>query len=65
MRTGSTARGIAATGAALLALTACGGGGDEGGDTAEGGDSGEKQVNIYGTDGNMGNALGEDFEAGE
>ena len=24
-------------------------------------DSGEKQVNVYGTDGNMGNALGEDF----
>jgi ABC-type branched-subunit amino acid transport system substrate-binding protein len=60
MRTGTTARGIALTGAALLALTACGGGGDEGGDT--GGESeGEKQVNIYGTDGNMGNALGEDF----
>src|SRR5215218_3715053 len=62
MRTRTTARSIAVTGAALLALTACGGGGDEGGDTAEGGDSGEKQVNIYGTDGNMGNALGEDFD---
>jgi ABC-type branched-subunit amino acid transport system substrate-binding protein len=61
MRTGTTARSIAIAGAALLALTACGGGGDEGGDTgAEGG--GEKQVNIYGTDGNMGNALGEDFD---
>jgi ABC-type branched-subunit amino acid transport system substrate-binding protein len=60
MRTGTTARGIAVTGAALLAITACGGGGDdEGGDT--GTDSGEKVVNIYGTDGNMGNALGEDF----
>ena len=32
MRTRTTARSIAATGAALLALTACGGGGDEGGD---------------------------------
>ena len=60
MRTGTTARSIAVTGAALLAITACGGGGDdEGGDT--GADSGEKVVNIYGTDGNMGNALGEDF----
>jgi hypothetical protein len=60
MRTGTTARSIAVTGAALLALTACGGGGaEEGGDT--GADSGEKQINIYGTDGNMGNALGEDF----
>ena len=29
MRTGSTARGIAVTGVALLALTACGGGGDD------------------------------------
>jgi len=62
MRTRTTARSIAVTGAALLALTACGGGGDEGGESAEGGDSGEKQVNIYGTDGNMGNALGEDFD---
>jgi Periplasmic binding protein len=60
MRTGTTARSIAVTGAALLAITACGGGSDdEGGDT--GTDSAEKQVNIYGTDGNMGNALGDDF----
>src|SRR5688500_8656077 len=61
MRTGTTARSIAVTGAALLALTACGGG--EGGEeAAETSDSGEKQINIYGTDGNMGNALGEDFD---
>jgi hypothetical protein len=61
MRTGTTARSIAVTGAALLALTACGGGsGDSGGDT--GADSGEKQVNIYGTDGNMGNAFAADFD---
>ncbi|MCF6735098.1 ABC transporter substrate-binding protein [Blastococcus sp. KM273129] len=64
MRTRTTARSIAVTGAALLALTACGGG-DEGGTSAEGGgDSGgggERQVNVYGTDGNMGNALGESF----
>jgi hypothetical protein len=62
MRTGTTARSIAVTGAALLALTACGGGEGGGDDTADSGDSGEKQVNIYGTDGNMGNALGEDFD---
>ena len=63
MRTGSTARGIAATGAALLALTACGGGGDDGGGNALAtAASGEKQINIYGTDGNMGNALGEHFD---
>ncbi|WP_305037574.1 ABC transporter substrate-binding protein [Geodermatophilus sp. TF02-6] len=51
--------------AALLALTACGGGDDGGGSAgssgSSGGDSGEKQVNVYGSDGNMGNALGEDF----
>jgi ABC-type branched-subunit amino acid transport system substrate-binding protein len=59
MRTGTTARSIAVSGAALLALAACGGGGDSGGTGADGG---EKQINIYGTDGNMGNALGEDFD---
>jgi ABC-type branched-subunit amino acid transport system substrate-binding protein len=62
MRTRTTARSIAVTAAALLAVSACGGGGDEengGGET--GGEAAEKQVNIYGTDGNMGNALGEDF----
>jgi len=61
MRTGTTGRSIAVTGAALLALTACGGGSDDGGGDTGAADSGEKQVNIYGTDGNMGNALGEDF----
>ncbi|GAB3193353.1 hypothetical protein GCM10027261_08250 [Geodermatophilus arenarius] len=62
MRTRTYARSIAVTSAALVALTACGGG-DDGG-SGSGGDAsggGEKQVNIYGTDGNMGNALGEDF----
>jgi hypothetical protein len=64
MRTRTTARSIAVVGAALLAVSACGGGDDESGST--GADSAEKQVNIYGTDGNMGNALGEDFsEDGE
>ena len=63
MRTGTLARATALSGAALLALTACGGGSDDGGDTGGGGgDASEKQVNVYGTDGNMGNALGEDFD---
>ena len=62
MRTGTTARSIAVTGAALLVLTACGGGGDDTEASSETGESSEKQVNIYGTDGNMGNALGEDFD---
>jgi ABC-type branched-subunit amino acid transport system substrate-binding protein len=61
MRTGTTARAIALSGAALLALTACGGGSDDSGSSGSGDASAEKQVNIYGTDGNMGNALGEDF----
>ncbi|MCZ2824882.1 MULTISPECIES: ABC transporter substrate-binding protein [unclassified Modestobacter] len=60
MRTGTFARATALSGAALLALTACGGSDEDGGTAAEDA-SGEKQVNIYGTDGNMGNALGEDF----
>jgi hypothetical protein len=59
MRTGTFARATALSGAALLALTACGGSSDSGGN---GGDaSSEKQVNVYGTDGNVGNALGEQF----
>ena len=63
MRTGSTARGIAATGVALLALTACGGGGEEApeGDAGATSEAADTQTNIYGTDGNMGNALGESF----
>ncbi|MGY1842898.1 ABC transporter substrate-binding protein [Modestobacter sp. SYSU DS0875] len=62
MRTRTTARAVALSGAALLALTACGGGDDGGGSGSGGGDaSGEKQVNVYGTDGNMGDPLGEDF----
>jgi ABC-type branched-subunit amino acid transport system substrate-binding protein len=62
MRTGTFARATALSGAALLALTACGGSSDDNsGGTASGDSGGEKQVNVYGTDGNMGNALGEDF----
>ena len=62
MRTGTFARAVAVSGAVLLAATACGGGSEDTGDTTDGASSGgDKQVNVYGTDGNMGNALGEDF----
>ena len=45
----------------LLAAAACGGS-DEGGGSSNGGGTDEaKQVNVYGSDGNMGNALGEKF----
>ena len=60
MRTGTFARATALSGAALLALTACGGSSDTSGGSGSGASS-EKQVNVYGTDGNMGNALGADF----
>ncbi len=67
MRTGILARNAAVSAAALLVLTACGGGDDSGGggggDAAGGTGGGERQVNVYGTDGNMGNALGESFTA--
>ena len=64
MRTGSTARGIAATGVALLALTACGGNSDDNTDNNAGASSegGSEVTNIYGTDGNMGTALGDSFD---
>lgn len=62
MRTGTFARAVAVSGAVLLAATACGGGSDSDDAAATGGsDGGSKQVNVYGTDGNMGNALGADF----
>jgi hypothetical protein len=60
MRTGTIARSIAVAGAALLAVSACGGSSDNN-SSGSSGSSGEKQTNVYGTDGNMGNALGEDF----
>jgi ABC-type branched-subunit amino acid transport system substrate-binding protein len=63
MRTGTFARAFAVSGAALLALTACGGGSDSGSDAGSSSANGEKQVKVYGTDGNMGNALGKDFQA--
>ena len=63
MRNSKSVRTIAVSGAALLALAACGGGGDDGGGgtSAEGG-SEEKQINVYGTDGNVGDPLGEQFQ---
>src|ERR1700710_3050342 len=62
MRTGTFARATALTGATLLALTACGGSSDDSGSSGSSGSaSSEKQVNVYGTDGNVGNALGESF----
>src|SRR3712207_3447151 len=64
MRTGILARNAAVAAASLLVLTACGGGGEEGGGGGEAAGEtggGERQVNVYGTDGNMGNALGESF----
>jgi ABC-type branched-subunit amino acid transport system substrate-binding protein len=63
MRTGTFARAFAVSGAALLALTACGGGSDSGSAAGSSSANGEKQVKVYGTDGNMGNALGKDFQA--
>jgi hypothetical protein len=63
MRNGTFARAFAVSGAALLALTACGGSSDAGSAAGSSSASGEKQVNVYGTDGNMGNALGKDFQA--
>src|SRR4051812_18267269 len=63
MRTGTFARATALSGAALLALTACGGSSDNNGDTASGDSGGAEQGNVYGTDGNKGNALRKDFTA--
>lgn len=58
----NSVRTVAATSAVLLALAGCGGGDDDpGGGTGEPDDGGGKQVNVYGSDGNMGNALGEEF----
>ena len=68
MRTGRNARGIAVTSAALIALTACGGGDDDGGGNESGGGGGGDTgsgVEIYGSDGNMGSALGKQFEGQE
>jgi ABC-type branched-subunit amino acid transport system substrate-binding protein len=65
MVNGKLGRIAAVTTTLLLTATACGGsddggGGDSGGGGGGGGDE-AKQVNVYGSDGNMGNALGEKF----
>ena len=62
MRNGKSVRTIAVSAAALLALAACGGGSDDGGDDTADSGSEEKVINIYGTDGNVGDPLGEQFE---
>jgi len=62
MRNGKSVRTIAVSAAALLALAACGGGSDDGGDDTADSGSEEKTINIYGTDGNVGDPLGEQFE---
>ena len=54
-------RAVATAGAMLLAVSACGGGGDEPTTGSDPSSEGPKQVNIYGSDGNCGNALGENF----
>jgi hypothetical protein len=59
MRSGKSVRTIALSGAALLALAACGGTSENGGSSGSGGD--KKQINVYGTDGNVGDPLGEQF----
>src|SRR3712207_4215058 len=59
MRTATPLRAAVLAAAALLTVTACGGGDDPA--AADGGGSAEKQVNVYGADGNMNNGLGEDF----
>jgi len=61
MVNGKIGRIAAVSTALLLAATACGGSDDEGGDSGGGSTDEAKQVNVYGSDGNMGNALGEKF----
>ena len=45
----------------ILAASACGGSDEGGGDSGGGAPDAPKDVNVYGTDGNTGNALGEKF----
>jgi hypothetical protein len=62
MRTSPALRAAALAATSLLAVSACGGGGDNASAAGDGtGDA--KQVNVYGVDGNMTNSLGEDFTA--
>ncbi len=60
MVNGKLGRIAAISTALLLAASACGGSDDDGGGGGGGTDE-AKQVNVYGSDGNMGNALGEKF----
>ena len=59
MRTGRFARAIGVSSAVLLAVTACGSDDDNGGGDSS--SSEEAVTNIYGSDGNMGSALGDQF----
>lgn len=53
---------VAAVGAVMMVVAACGGDDEEpSGTGGEPTDEGPKQVQVYGTDGNVGNALGEEF----
>ena len=61
MRTGRFARAIGVSSAVLLAVTACGGSDDDNGGGGDSGSSEEAVTNIYGSDGNMGSALGDQF----
>jgi len=62
MVNGKLGRIAAVSTALLLAASACGGSDEGGGGGGGGGGTDEaKQVNVYGSDGNMGNALGEKF----
>ncbi len=56
-------RAVAAVGATLIAVTACGGDDDDPAGSTDPTETSEgpKQVNVYGTDGNVGNALGGEF----
>jgi len=57
----TTMRAVAAASVVLLAAAACGGGEEDAGSGNTGSGNTEKRVKVYGTDGNMGNALGEKF----
>jgi hypothetical protein len=61
MRSGKSVRTVAVSGVALVALAACGGGSDNSDNSAASG-GGEKQTKVYGTDGNVGDPLGEQFQ---
>lgn len=60
MRTGMYARAFGVSTAVLLAVTACSSD-DDGGGGGDGGSTEEAVTNIYGSDGNMGSSLGDQF----